>query len=166
MPPASVVHAVGLESRSTGASAPCGNNARESRVSQRRRPASRHFERKQQGHGHACIGMDRGFRDGQHLLVHGAEQCDNKIWPSTACSSSLKAFTNLNLSAAMTTCQLVSLLIPYKINHWYYFQQSGVSNCTSVSAVPGVGHGCRRKPRSLWGLESACHSENCPKQAD
>jgi hypothetical protein len=34
----------------------------------------------------------------------------------TACSSSLKALTHLNLSAAMATCQLVSLLIPYKTN--------------------------------------------------
>jgi hypothetical protein len=38
-------------------------------------------------------------------------------------SFSLKALANLNVSACMATCQLVSLFIPYKTNTIDYYEQ-------------------------------------------
>jgi hypothetical protein len=78
------------------------------------------FDRKQQSHGHDFTGREfgiRAFRDVQHLLVHGAEQCDNEILGShTVCSSALKAFTHLNCEALYDYLSIRILFVPYKTN--------------------------------------------------
>src|SRR5215831_8361176 len=65
---------------------------------ERPRPFAFEGIEKSQGHNFTEIQFGtRALGNAQHLLVHSAEQCDNKIVGShTACSSVLKALTNLN----------------------------------------------------------------------